>query len=296
MNNGGLKFRPLFYFPSAVYLHYYKYLAIFEHINQKPIAMKRPYITLTLLAALAAISTTSCGRHTDPAVTGSADGPTQITVTDDTKAKEGIIGSADGPTAIYVTDKDKDNIDNPAAMESLLAAKGRQLIGQMGQLARSKEYILMMTSSQPIQNEISLISAADYTTPKEIFIIDGKSFETDTLDFVHKHIVERAIRSAAAMINGLNGTQPLSATSILQVDDTLLCPMLKHTIIMLFAYDAPYSALVTYRPAEDGTVAAVASFVKFPASGTASVSHYVAEVIGSAIGSEEITVRSIDIP
>ena len=181
-------------------------------------------------------------------------------------------------------------------MESLLAAKGRQLIGQMGQLARSKEYVSMMTSSQPIQNEIYLISAADYTTPKEIFIIDGKSFETDTLDFVHKHIVERAIRSAAAMINGLNGTQPLSATSILQVDDTLLCPMLKHTIIMLFAYDAPYSALVTYRPAEDGTVAAVASFVKFPASGTASVSHYVAEVIGSAIGSEEITVRSIDIP
>ena len=68
--------------------------------------MKRPYITLTLLAALAAISTTSCGRRTDPAVTGSADGPTQIAVTDDTKAKEGIIGSADGPTAIYVTDKD----------------------------------------------------------------------------------------------------------------------------------------------------------------------------------------------
>ena len=264
MNNGGLKFRPLFYFPSAVYLHYYKYLAIFEHTNQKSIAMKRPYITLTLLAALAAISTTSCGRRTDPAVIGSADGPTQITVTDDTKAKEGIIGSADGPTAIYVTDKDKDNIDNPAAMESLLAAKGRQLIGQMGQLARSKEYVSMMTSSQPIQNEIYLISAADYTTPKEIFIIDGKSFETDTLDFVHKHIVERAIRSAAAMINGLNGTQPLSATSILQVDDTLLCPILKHTIIMLFAYDAPYSALVTYRPAEDGTVAAVASFVKFP--------------------------------
>ena len=181
-------------------------------------------------------------------------------------------------------------------MESLLAAKGRQLIGQMGQLARSKEYVSMMTSSQPIQNEIYLILAADYTTPKEIFIIDGKSFKTDTLDFVHKHIVERAIRSAAAMINGLNGTQPLSATSILQVDDTLLCPMLKHTIIMLFAYDAPYSALVTYRPAEDGSVAAVASFVKFPASGTASVSHYVAEVIGSAIGSEEITVRSIDIP
>ena len=54
--------------------------------------MKRPYITLTLLAAaLTIISTTSCGRHTDPDVIGSADSPTQITVTDDTKAKEGII-------------------------------------------------------------------------------------------------------------------------------------------------------------------------------------------------------------
>lgn len=254
--------------------------------------------TLTLFAAvLTLISTTSCGRRTDSAVIGSADGPTQITVTDDTKAKDGIIGSADGPTTIYVADNtDSENIDNAAAMETVLASKGRQLIDEMSLLARNKEYVSMMTSSQPILNEISLIAAADYTTPKEIFIIDGKSFRTDTTDFVRKHIMERTIRSAAAMINGLNGTQALSATAILQVDDTLLCPMLKHTIIVLFAYDAPYSVLVTYRPAEDGTVAAVASFVKFPSSGTASVSHYVADVVGSALGSDEITVRSIDIP
>ena len=261
--------------------------------------MKRRNTTTLALAAaaLTIISTASCGRRTDSAVIGSADGPTQITVTDDTKAKEGIIGSADGPTAIHVADNtDSENIDNAAAMETLLAAKGRQLVDRMCQLARSREYISMMTSSQSILNEISTISAADYTTPKELFLIDGKSFESDTTDFVHRHILERTIRSAAAMINGLNGTQALSATSILQVDDTLLCPMLKHTVILLFAYDAPYSVLVTYRPAEDGTVAAVASFVKFPSSGTASVSHYVAEVIGSAIGSDEITVRSIDIP
>lgn len=222
--------------------------------------------------------------------------PTEIFATDGGAVSEGIIGGADGPTAIYVSDgaitPDKDT----ANTEGKLAAKGLELISRMSRLASSRQYLSLATSSQPILDEAAVIAAADYTSPKEIFVIDGASFKPDTADFIACHMKDRAIRSTAAMINGLNGPQTLSAAAMLQADDAFVCRGLDHTVIYLYAYDAVYSAVVSYKPCADGTVLATASFVKFPSTGSAAVSRYVAETIASALGSTDITVRSIDIP
>lgn len=245
---------------------------------------------------LAILLLAACGHKNGNQAIGSADGPTEIFVTDGGAVSEGIIGGADGPTAIYVSDgaiaPDKDS----ANTEGKLAAKGLELISRMSRLASSRQYLSLATSSQPILDEAAVIAAADYTSPKEIFVIDGASFKPDTADFIACHMKDRAIRSTAAMINGLNGPQTLSAAAMLQADDAFVCRGLDHTVIYLYAYDAAYSAMVSYKPCADGTVLAAASFVRFPSSGSAAVSRYVAETIASALGSTDITVRSIDIP
>ena len=257
-----------------------KYLPALPHAATIPLA-------ILLLAA--------CGHKNGNQAIGSADGPTEIFVTDGGAVSEGIIGGADGPTAIYVSDgaiaPDKDT----ANTEGKLAAKGLELISRMSRLASSRQYLSLATSSQPILDEAAVIAAADYTSPKEIFVIDCASFKPDTADFIACHMKDRAIRSTAAMINGLNGPQTLSAAAMLQADDAFVCRGLDHTVIYLYAYDAAYSAMVSYKPCADGTVLAAASFVRFPSSGSAAVSRYVAETIASALGSTDITVRSIGI-
>ncbi len=253
--------------------------------------MKRNHIPAALFAATAfgTVLLTACGNANGPQTIGSADGPTEITVSDEKDANIGIIGGADGPTAIYVTD----GSDTPDA-EAMLTAKGLELISRMNSLARSNEYISTATSSQPILDQIQLIAAADYTSPEEIFVIDGSGFAADTTDFVRGYIREKAIRSIPSMLNALDGAQTLSASAILQVDETFRCNAPGHTVIYLYAYRAAYSVMVTYSPGEDGTVAATASFVKFSSTEPATISHHVAEAIGSVIDSTDITVRSID--
>lgn len=244
---------------------------------------------------LAILLLAACGHKNGNQAIGSADGPTEIFVTDGGAVSEEIIGGADGPTAIHVSDgaiaPDKDT----ANTEGKLAAKGLELISRMSRLASSRQYLSLATSSQPILDEAAVIAAADYTSPKEIFVIDGASFKPDTADFIACHMKDRAIRSTAAMINGLNGPQTLSAAAMLQADDAFVCRGLDHTVIYLYAYDAAYSAMVSYKPCADGTVLATASFVKFPSSGSAAVSRHVAETIGSALDTTDITVRSIGI-
>lgn len=257
-----------------------------------------PAPTLQLAAAIL-LAATACGHRDSTSVIGSADGPTAIYLTDGANtattaeaATTGIIGGTDGPTAITVADK------SPAhdTVEKILAAKGVELIGRMAILAGSSEYLSHMTSSQAVLEEIAVIAGTDYTSPDQIFAIDGAAFASDTTDFVHGYMREKAIRSAAAMINGLNGTQPLAATAILQVDDAFICPGLDHTVLYLYAFDAPYSVIVSYTPRNGGTAAATASFVKFTPAESAAISRHIAEAIGSALGSTDITVRSIDRP
>lgn len=245
---------------------------------------------------LAILLLAACGHKNGNQAIGSADGPTEIFATDGGAVSEEIIGGADGPTAIHVSDgaiaPDKDT----ANTEGKLAAKGLELISRMSRLASSRQYLSLATSSQPILDEAAVIAAADYASPREIFVIDGACFKPDTTDFIASHIKDKAIRSTAAMINGLNGPQTLSAAAMLQADDAFVCRGLDHTVIYLYAYDAVYSAVVSYKPCADGTVLATASFVKFPSTGSAAVSRHVAETIASALGSTDITVRSIDIP
>lgn len=266
--------------------------------------MKRCPTTIFALAATivtGAIALTACGTKNGKQIIGSADGATGITVTDSQNAASaGIIGGADGPTAIYIDGKDKgddrDQEGDTAATERLLAERGLALIDRMSRLARSEEYVSYMTGTESMLDEIAAIASADYTSPQQIMIIDGTAFAPDTTDFIRNQIRVKAVRSVPAMINGLNGAQILAASSILQVDDAFRCDGIDHTAIYLFAYDAPYSAMVTYNPTEDGTVAAIASFVKFSPADSAAVSRHVADAIGSIIESRDITVRNIDMP
>lgn len=189
-----------------------------------------------------------------------------------------------------------DSMSLPSDTKRLLAEKGLELIDRMNRLARNEEYLSIMTGASEIRDEIAVITATDYTKPREIYLVDGAAFVADTTDFIRNYMRKRTLRSVASMINGRNGTQSLAATAMLQVDDAFRCEAVGHTVIFLYTYGSPYSVLVTYDPAEDGTVMALASFVKLSPSETTDIPRLVTDVVGSFIESDEISVSRIDLP
>ena len=189
-----------------------------------------------------------------------------------------------------------DSMSLPSDTKLLLAKKGLELIDRMNRLAHSEEYLNLMTGASEIRDEIAVITATDYTKPREIYLVDGAAFVADTTDFIRNYMRKRTLRSVASMINGRNGTQSLAATAMLQVDDAFRCEAVGHTVIFLYTYGSPYSVQVTYDPAEDGTVMALASFVKLSSSETTEIPRLVTDVVGSFIESDEISVSRIDLP
>ncbi len=190
-----------------------------------------------------------------------------------------------------------DSMILPVDTKNFLAKKGLELIVRMNCLAHSEEYLTLMTGASEIRDEIAAITATDCSKPQEIYLIDGgTAFSADTTDFVCNYIRKRTIRSVASMINGRNGTQSLAATAMLQVDDAFRCEAVDHTVIFLYIYGSPYSVMVTYDPAEDGTVMALTSFVKLSLSETTEIPRLVTDMIGSFIESDEISVNRIDLP
>lgn len=188
-----------------------------------------------------------------------------------------------------------DSMSLPSDTKRLLAEKGLELIDRMNRLARNEEYLSIMTGASEIRDEIAVITATDYTKPREIYLVDGAAFVADTTDFIRNYMRKRTLRSVASMINGRNGTQSLAATAMLQVDDAFRCEAVGHTVIFLYTYGSPYSVLVTYDPAEDGTVMALASFVKLSPSETTEIPRLVTDVVGSLVESDEISVSRIDL-
>ena len=188
-----------------------------------------------------------------------------------------------------------DSMSLPSDTKRLLAEKGLELIDRMNRLAHSEEYLNLMTGASEIRDEIAVITATDYTKPREIYLVDGAAFVADTTDFIRNYMRKRTLRSVASMINGRNGTQSLAVTAMLQVDDAFRSEAVGHTVIFLYTYGSPYSVLVTYDPTEDGTVMALASFVKLSPSETTEIPRLVTDVVGSFIESDEISVSRIDL-
>lgn len=189
-----------------------------------------------------------------------------------------------------------DSMSLPSDTKRLLAEKGLELIDRMNRLAHSEEYLNLMTGASEIRDEIAVITATDYTKPREIYLVDGAAFVADTTDFIRNYMRKRTLRSVASMINGRNGTQSLAVTAMLQVDDAFRSEAVGHTVIFLYTYGSPYSVLVTYDPTEDGTVMALASFVKLSPSETTEIPRLVTDVVGSLVESDEISVSRIDLP
>ncbi len=211
-----------------------------------------------------------------------------------------ILDTESHTAALYDVETDaarcSDSMSLPSDTKLLLAEKGLELIDRMNRLAHSEEYLNLMTGASEIRDEIAVITAIDYTKPREIYLVDGAAFVADTTDFIRNYMRKRTLRSIASMINGRNGTQSLAATAMLQVDDAFRCETVGHTIIVLYTYGSPYSVLVTYDPTEDGTVMALASFVKLSPSETTDIPRHVTDVVGSLVESDEISVSRIDLP
>ncbi len=236
----------------------------------------------------------SCGHKDSRSNTDSTNTQTARNSDDDT-----ILDTESYPAVLYDGETDtarcSDSMSFPSDTKLLLVEKGLELIERMNRLARSEEYLTLMTGASEIRDEIAVITATDYTKPREIYLVDGAAFVADTTDFIRNYIRKKTIRSVASMINGRNGTLHLTATAMLQVDDAFRCEAVGHTIIVLYTYGSPYSVLVTYDPAQDGTVMALASFVKLSSSKKTEIPRLVIDVVGSLIGSDKISVSRIDL-
>lgn len=84
--------------------------------------MKQRFTTTLLNAAVAIIATfaiTSCDNPGNRSVIGSADGPTEIIVSDENTPEAAIIGGADGPTEIKVSNEKASESECSGCTDSL---------------------------------------------------------------------------------------------------------------------------------------------------------------------------------
>lgn len=145
-----------------------------------------------------------------------------------------------------------------------LKDKATQLAIDIGMLAGDEFYSQMFSTDPDIASILDAISAQDFSTPTNIYKIGdinnayinafsymGKelpTFENPRIEEILKH---RLITSIPQQVNGYNGVNMLSATSLLIADDVFLYPDLTETEAYLLLYDGDYNICVIFTPRND---------------------------------------------
>lgn len=243
-------------------------LGFMKGVGNNKFAPKDTYTTQQAIVTLVRVfeRATADGlldENTSIGIIGGADGPTSITVGENTT----VIGGADTPTQITVINIKK--VDDFYIDESL------KLIAEAAEIAADKEFISYYTSNDEITNKISELGAVDYSKPTKIYYMSAnreqiinnikaasdeilevfdieKLFKLNKVDFSH----------IASMINSSYGTENLAALTILTNSKGYVMPEdFADDFALYFEYNKGYSALVSFSKFGDGVIKATMNFV-----------------------------------
>lgn len=163
--------------------------------------------------------------------------------------------------------------------EQFFLREAIRLTDEMDDLAESKEYLSLMSSSQSLSQIAEEIGAQNYETPMKIYLLElpkdipnqlaeAYGMDKKALDGMSDSVLEKVRykingTNFAQMINASSGSENLALTSMLTWGKSYQQPKgwSNNTIALLF-YDGDYSSMVSYFQSGDKIISASSTFVK----------------------------------
>lgn len=186
--------------------------------------------------------------------------------------------------------------------QDLLYDHGIQIIHDIDSLAKSKEYIHMITANDEIKKIITMdIASQDYDKPSKVFAISGiensvydKIKEAGGLPKDIRELVRQ--RFASGMCNQISssqGTAAMASASMLGLDDTFLDASLKESIAYLYVYEGKSHFIINFTPRGEDIVMAVGNVVIDPEISKLTTVDKVLEYFENAHGYNGIIVKEL---
>jgi hypothetical protein len=163
----------------------------------------------------------------------------------------------------------------PVALNEFLFAQGVALTCGMDELAESKEYLTLLTSSESIGMILDKIASQDYSIPKNAYLIklpddimlramSAFSGDINISDNIMEKLKYKINASMLAnMINASYGSEMIAATAMTTWGKSYIQPNgWSNNRMLLLEYDSEFSSIVSFVQSGDGVISGSSVFVK----------------------------------
>lgn len=156
--------------------------------------------------------------------------------------------------------------------EISLYEHGLEVVARMAEMAGSREYVGLYTSSPELAGILSSVGEGDFSEPSAVYRIRATKgvasvlelAELDTLpDELRANVEEKMFLTLATQINGMEGTAALAAASLCTAEKLFVSGELTENEIYLYVYENATPAAVTFVMGENGAVAARGMFILY---------------------------------
>ena len=187
-----------------------------------------------------------------------------------------------------------------------LYEQGLEITQRMDELASSKAYAEAMSASAELMEAVSAMGSGDYSSPAAAYRITLSKDAIPLLlgqadlslsEELDEWVKGRAYFALPNMLVSRSGAAQLAAANVISYSYSFSCEGLDSPTLILYQYDGAYSAAVSFRPSQDGTVSASALFI--PNDGLFTEAHAPAELsalLGELTGISGINVADITLP
>ena len=159
------------------------------------------------------------------------------------------------------------------AEEKSLYDQGLDVIGIMGEMTQSDEYVSIVTGNGELQAMIRDIGAGNHDTPQKVYSISVSKDSLSaliglgSLDEISQEfrgfLDQRMVGSLMSIINARGGAEVLAAVNACAVQKTFVNTDAEEPVIYLYTFADAVPAAVTFTVGEDHSVAANGIFIAY---------------------------------
>lgn len=154
---------------------------------------------------------------------------------------------------------------------------GLEVVALMAEMAGSKEYVELYTSSPELREILSSVGAGDFGEPSDVYRVRAMEGIGSVLDMakidslsdeLRANVASKMFAALATQINSMEGTAALAASSLCTAEKLFVSGELTGNEIYLYVYENAVPVAVTFTKGENGAVAARGIFIlyeEFPA-------------------------------
>jgi len=163
----------------------------------------------------------------------------------------------------------------PVGLDRFFISEGIALTRDMQDLAKSKEYVALMSPSESITQIMDTVASEDYGLPQNAYLITlsedflqrilraysgGKTIPGDVMEKLKQKFNGSVF---ASILNASHGSEIIAATSLITWGKSYIKPQgWSGNSILLLEYSGQFSSIVSFMQSGDGVISASSVFVQ----------------------------------